>query len=132
MSRIKNAGTRPEKLLRRMVRELSGRAIRCNVRRLPGSPDIVVPSLRLAIFMDGCFWHACPAHGSTPKSRRVFWSEKLRRNVLRDRRSRRELRKAGWKVWSIWEHDLRKDSLSRTRRNLRKRLARMVGSKSCA
>jgi DNA mismatch endonuclease (patch repair protein) len=126
MSRIRSSGTKPEVAFRKLVRELSGRRLRLNVPSLPGSPDVVVYSLRLALFIDGCFWHCCPLHGSKPKSNVAFWKDKLRKNVLRDRRTRRELRCLGWTVWVLWEHDLRPRAVVRTRRNLRKRFARLV------
>lgn len=126
MSKIRSEGTKPELLLRRLVRAASGRSLRYNVRTLPGSPDVVVHSLRIAIFMEGCLWHKCPVHFRMPKSNVPFWEEKIRKNVARDRRNRAALRSAGWIVWRIWEHDLHPRHASRTGRNLRKRFARMV------
>lgn len=72
---------------------------------LIGSPDLVIPRLKLAIFVHGCFWHqhrGC-AKATMPQSNRRFWEEKLRANVLRDRRSRRKLVSSGWRVIVIWE-----------------------------
>jgi len=126
MSRIRSEGTKPELLLRRLVRAASGLSLRYNVRTLPGSPDVVVHSLRVAIFAEGCLWHKCPVHFRMPKSNAPFWEEKIRKNVARDRRNRAALRAAGWTVWRIWEHDLRPGHESRTRRNLRRRFSRMV------
>lgn len=71
------------------------------------SPDFVFRRERLAVMVHGCFWHACPTHGSVPKSNRNFWIDKLTRNRLRDRRNERELRAMGWEVVSIWEHSVR-------------------------
>lgn len=127
MSRIRSSGSRPERLLRRLVREASGRRIRLNDSGLPGSPDVVVPSLRLAIFMEGCFWHNCPRHGRIPKSNVKFWREKITRNVRRDRRNRKALASLGWTVWRIWEHDLRPELSRRALRNLRRRFRRFDG-----
>jgi DNA mismatch endonuclease (patch repair protein) len=126
MSRIRSSGTKPERVCWSLVREVTGRSCRHNVASLPGSPDVVVRSLRLAVFMDGCYWHSCPLHGSKPKSNVAFWNDKLRKNVLRDRRTRRELRRLGWTVWVLWEHDLREKAVPRTRRNLRKRVRRLL------
>ena len=72
-----------------------------------GKPDFVFPAARLAIFVDGCFWHRCPTHGSTPASNRPFWVRKLRRNVERDRLVSRKLRSRHWKVLRIWQHELK-------------------------
>jgi DNA mismatch endonuclease (patch repair protein) len=69
-------------------------------------PDFVFPRLKLAVFVDGCFWHACPRHCRRPAGNRAFWRAKLARNQARDRLVTRTLRKAGWRVLRIWEHDL--------------------------
>jgi DNA mismatch endonuclease (patch repair protein) len=76
--------------------------------RLPGKPDFVFRRHKLAVFVDGCFWHGCPMHCRMPKSRRSFWLPKIHRNVLRDRRVRRLLARRGWSVIRIWEHSLHK------------------------
>jgi DNA mismatch endonuclease (patch repair protein) len=68
-------------------------------------PDIVFPRARLAIFLDGCFWHACPQHGTSPRHNSAYWSEKLARNAARDRRVNRALTTHGWTVLRFWEHD---------------------------
>ena len=73
-----------------------------------GRPDFVFANARLAVFVDGCFWHGCRRHSSYPKSNAAFWRKKLDGNVVRDRIVGRELRKAGWRVVRIWEHDLPK------------------------
>jgi DNA mismatch endonuclease, patch repair protein len=74
---------------------------------LPGHPDFVFPRERIAVFVDGCFWHGCPRHATTPESNRSYWMAKIARNVLRDRRTRRILKAAGWRVVRIWAHSLR-------------------------
>ena len=71
-------------------------------------PDFVFPQWKLAVFVDGCFWHGCPKHGTRPKSNRKFWDEKIARNRQRDREVNRKLRKHGWRILRIWEHALRK------------------------
>ena len=73
---------------------------------LPGRPDFIFRSARLAIFVDGCFWHGCPKHGRKPHSNREYWLPKLRRNRERDTAVKRALRSAGWTVIRLWEHDL--------------------------
>ena len=74
--------------------------------RIIGRPDFVFPRLRIAIFVDGCFWHRCPVHGRLPKSRQEFWDAKITANLLRDRQVNRALRAAKWKVVRVWEHEL--------------------------
>lgn len=73
-----------------------------------GQPDFVFPSLSLAVFVDGCFWHGCPRCGHLPKSNAGYWREKLKRNRRRDRRVTARLRKLGWLVLRVWEHEVRK------------------------
>jgi DNA mismatch endonuclease (patch repair protein) len=69
-------------------------------------PDFVFRRARVAVFVDGCFWHRCPLHSTVPANNREFWEQKLARNVERDRLHDRELKKAGWRVMRFWEHDL--------------------------
>ena len=71
-----------------------------------GSPDFVFPKERVAVFVDGCFWHGCPKHYRRPKSRRKYWDAKIQRNQQRDRQVTRILRAKGWRVVRIWEHAL--------------------------
>jgi DNA mismatch endonuclease (patch repair protein) len=69
-------------------------------------PDFVFAKIKLAVFVDGCFWHGCPKHATKPKNNRVFWQRKFSANKRRDRVVNRALRKAGWDVLRIWECDL--------------------------
>ena len=110
MAAIRSTGTGPEQRLYETVRAALGHRWRIdrNVRTLPGQPDILIPSLRLAIFLDGCFYHCCPRHGHLPKSNRGYWAPKLARNVRRDCVNRRALRRMGFGVWRIWEHAARR------------------------
>jgi DNA mismatch endonuclease, patch repair protein len=71
--------------------------------RLIGRPDIVFPKHKLAVFLDGCFWHGCPNCYKAPSVNVDFWSQKVLKNRLRDRRATRKLRKSGWRVLRIWE-----------------------------
>lgn len=75
-------------------------------RPLPGKPDFIFPKQRLAVFVDGCFWHGCPKHGRKPESNQHYWRAKLLGNKCRDGRVSRLLRDCGWKVLRIWEHEL--------------------------
>lgn len=84
-------------------------AVRC-------TPDFVFRPERIAVFVDGCFWHGCPSHGTTPLDRADFWRKKLTRNVERDKQINRLLRADGWCVLRIWEHSLRKSPASCIRR----------------
>lgn len=75
---------------------------------IPGKPDFSFPAAKLAVFVDGCFWHGCPNCGTIPKTRRKFWTEKIETNKRRDRRVNRELRAKGWSVIRIWECRLKR------------------------
>jgi DNA mismatch endonuclease (patch repair protein) len=91
--------------------------------RLPGSPDFVFRKQKVAIFVDGCFWHGCPRHGRFPDSRQDYWGPKLSRNAKRDRTITRELRGLGWKVLRIWECNLTRSRAERTANRLIRSLA---------
>lgn len=71
-----------------------------------GKPDFIFPKSKLAVFVDGCFWHGCPKHGTKPKSNRAYWWPKLERNRTRDRMIGRRLRRQGWQVARFWACDL--------------------------
>ena len=124
MSRIRSSGTTPEEKLCALVRGALGRRWRIdkNVRALPGQPDVVIPSLRLAIFADGCFYHGCTEHGHVSKSNVDYWLPKLVRNRRRDRANRRVLRKMGFAVWRFWEQELKGRRLARTQLALTRKL----------
>jgi DNA mismatch endonuclease (patch repair protein) len=108
MARVRRTGTKPERMLHGVMRSALGyrRKLILDAADVVGRPDLVVPSLRLAVFAHGCFWHSCPIHGRIPKSHRDFWVPKLKANVRRDRAVVRKLRQVGWSVWIVWEHDL--------------------------
>lgn len=93
-------------------------------------PDFIFRSSRLAIFVDGCFWHCCPLHSKIPENNRSFWEPKLMANVARDRKASNLLRKAGWSVLRVWEHELA--DTERVVKRVRHRLlwlARRAGTK---
>lgn len=103
----RRADTRPELLLRR---ELHRRGLRYRVNRqvLPGSRrrhDIVFTRARVVVEVRGCFWHACPEHGTSPKANAEWWATKLNKNVERDRDTERRLADAAWRVTVVWEHE---------------------------
>lgn len=104
MSRIRAKNTTPEMAVRRVAHRLGFR-FRLHVRQLPGSPDLVFPSRKVAIFVHGCFWHRHAGCKScfTPKTRTEFWENKFARNVSRDKEKATALTALGWKVITIWE-----------------------------
>ena len=81
-------------------------------RHLPGRPDFVFLKEKVAVFVDGCFWHGCPAHYVAPRTAAGFWRAKISGNRDRDRKNSRMLRKLGWRVVRLWEHDFKKGGRS--------------------
>ena len=108
MAGIRRSNTAPEIELRRQLEVIGLRPGRTK-KQLPGSPDIIFPRERIAVFVDGCFWHGCRAHRSLPKTNRELWLAKIIGNRRRDRRVDRQLRAAGWRPVRVWEHDVGMD-----------------------
>jgi DNA mismatch endonuclease, patch repair protein len=81
--------------------------------------DVVFRRARVAVFVDGCFWHVCPLHGTMPKSNRAWWADKLQANVERDRRTDVALAEHGWRVLRIWEHESSEQAADRVEQLLR-------------
>jgi DNA mismatch endonuclease (patch repair protein) len=125
MRAVKSGDTTPELVVRRIVHAL-GYRFRLHRRGLPGQPDLVFPRLGKAIQVHGCFWHrhACEAGQSTPATRVEYWNAKFARNVERDRRNLRRLRRLGWRVLVVWECQTR----AAKRAALEARLARFLGT----
>ena len=122
MRRVKGRDTSPELKVRRALTALGAR-YRLHRKDLPGSPDIVMPGRRLALFVHGCFWHGhdCARGARVPKANRDYWLAKVGRNRARDARTRAELEAAGWRVETLWECEL-KDAAA-----LAGRLAALLG-----
>jgi DNA mismatch endonuclease, patch repair protein len=114
MARIRGRGNRSTE--QRLAEAFAALRIRGWRRHypIPGRPDFAFPQLRIAIFVDGCFWHGCPRHFQPPMARAEFWEQKIAGNRRRDRKVDRELRHRGWKVIRIWEHGLRKAHATQT------------------
>lgn len=113
MSQIRSGNTKPEMLVRRTAHAL-GLRFRLHRRDLPGTPDIVFPATKTALFVHGCFWHRhdnC-RYAYTPKSNEAFWSQKFVRNVERDREVVNKLRHAGWRPIVIWECETKHGDLA--------------------
>lgn len=110
MSGIRGKNTAPEMLVRRFL-HARGYRYRLHRKDLPGKPDLVLPRLKVCIFVHGCFWHRHPgcSYATTPKTRPEFWKEKFHRNVMRDLACIHALEGAGWNVFTIWECHLKND-----------------------
>ena len=110
MKANKGKNTGPEMCLRSLLRSHGYPGYRINWKGAPGHPDIAYPGRKVAIFVNGCFWHRCPTCNlPLPKSNTEFWREKFERNVARDRRKTSELESMGWTVITVWECELRKE-----------------------
>ena len=108
MARIRGKDTVPEMKVRRMTHRM-GYRFRLHCRSLPGSPDLVFPGLKKIIFVHGCYWHGHKCkYGKLPKSNVAFWTNKIVTNKARDKRNIAALRRAGWKVFVVWQCETRK------------------------
>ena len=119
MGRVRQTGTKPELIVRRLIHEL-GHRYRVDNRDLPGSPDVANRSRGWALFLHGCYWHrhlGCNK-ATTPTRNRAFWMDKFEANVARDRRAIRDLRNMGYNTFVVWECQCERDA------TLRRRLAR--------
>lgn len=115
MAATRGTNNRADRQLRSELHRL-GLRFRVQRRLIPGtnrSVDIAFPRARLAVFVDGCFWHDCPIHGTRPKSNVDWWRRKIRQNVQRDQDTNKRLCDLGWRVLRIWEHENPKDAAQR-------------------
>lgn len=117
----RRVGTEPEVAVRSALHRRGLRFRKDHPIRVPERvvrPDVVFTRGRLAVFIDGCFWHCCPIHGTDPKVNVGYWGPKLRRNVQRDRETDAQLTAAGWTVLRAWEHEPVPDVVDRVLRAL--------------
>jgi DNA mismatch endonuclease (patch repair protein) len=108
MAAVRSKNTSPELLLRKALYADGIRGWRCHYKRAPGTPDLAWPRRRVAVFVDGAFWHGHPSRHRPGRSG-PYWDEKISRNVERDRRVDRELRETGWTVLRLWDFEVRGD-----------------------
>ncbi len=106
MSRIRSEDTKPELEVRKV---LFAMGYRYKLHYGEYSIDIAMPKKKIAIFIDGCFWHGCPQHFRLPKSNVSFWETKIKSNLKRDRKVNKALKSNGWKVVRVREHEIRKN-----------------------
>ncbi len=127
MSRIKGKNTKPEEMVRKYLFSQGFRYIK-NDKRLPGSPDIVLPKYKTAIFVNGCFWHGHEGckHFVWPKSNEEFWKNKIETNIARDKKKTDELEALGWKVIVVWECELKTQNKKDTLQNIK---THIIGNK---
>lgn len=113
--------TAPEVALRRELHRRGARFFvdRAPLRGLRRRADLVFPRKRVAVYVDGCFWHSCPQHATSPKNNAQWWADKLAANVVRDRDTDARLAVAGWQVVRIWEHEDPAEAADRVQAALR-------------
>jgi DNA mismatch endonuclease (patch repair protein) len=109
MRAIRRADTKPELLLRRLL-WARGARYRLEQRVKKARPDLLFPRARVAVFVDGCFWHGCPTHYRPPTGNAPYWRGKIDRNRTRDERNTRDLEAAGYTVIRLWECDVKADA----------------------
>lgn len=121
MSQIKGKNTKPEELVRKYLFS-QGFRYRKNDKRLPGSPDIVLPKYKTVIFINGCFWHGhkdCK-YFVWPKSNEDFWKNKIETNIARDKKKTKDLEALGWKSIVVWECELKHDKVKTLEKLIRR------------
>lgn len=107
MSRIRGKDTKPEMLLRKALWK---NGLRYQLKyKIFGKPDIIFPGNKIAVFVDGCFWHGCPDHLVKPKTNKKFWNNKIKKNIKRDKDVTARLTEEGWTVVRFWEHQITSD-----------------------
>ncbi len=110
MSKNKSKNTKPELILRKEMWRNGVRGYRLHWKKAPGKPDIAFPGRRIAIFVNGCFWHRCPnCEPQMPKSNVEFWKNKFEKNVERDKKKLEQLAEKGWQTITIWECQIKDD-----------------------
>lgn len=111
MSRIKGKNTKPELLVRKFL-FAKGFRFRLHDKKLPGKPDIVLPKYKTVIFVNGCFWHGHKGckYFVPPKTRAKWWTAKIKNTQIRDRKTKVELIKLGWRVINLWECEIKRKS----------------------
>lgn len=112
MQAVRQSGTAQELAIRKALFAL-GYRYRLNLRREGTRIDIAFPGPKVAVFCDGCFWHGCRAHGTSAKHNASYWNAKIEENRARDRRLRRRLRAAGWRVVTVWGHEVASKAAAR-------------------
>jgi len=107
MSKVKNKGSKIEVDFQKKL-WANGFRYRKNSGKYFGKPDMVLPKYKTGIFIDSCFWHGCKRHCRIPTVRNKYWLQKLERNKARDKEVTKHYKKVGWKIFRVWEHDLKK------------------------
>ena len=125
MQAVKSKGTKPERQLFAMLAGMGLRGWRKHADEIIGKPDVVFDEKKIAVFVDGCFWHGCPhcKRPLKPKSNQAYWERKIRRNIERADKYNQQLRQEGWIVVRIWEHEIKEPAY---REQIRQRIRQAV------
>ncbi|HEY0406145.1 MAG TPA: very short patch repair endonuclease [Pyrinomonadaceae bacterium] len=108
MAAVKGTGSKStEWRLRAALMRAGLRGWRMNVSDVLGKPDFLFAEQRVLVFVDGCFWHGCPQHYRRPSTSQTYWDAKVARNMARDRKNRAQLKRDGWRVLRVWEHEVK-------------------------
>lgn len=129
MAAVRSKNTSPEVRLRRALYQAGVRGWRCHYRRAPGKPDLAWPALRVALFVDGAFWHGHPSRHKPGRSG-AYWDRKIAGNAARDRKADAALQAAGWTVIRIWDFEIHRDLAAAVDRVVSTLAARATGSSS--
>lgn len=129
MRAVKGKNTSLERKLFSMLAGMGIRGWRKNVADIKGKPDVVFDQQRIAIFVDGCFWHGCPScKGKKPNQNFEYWNQKVIKNKARDLKTQDELKERNWCVVRIWEHDMRNQA---SRQEIRRRILTVLKGGGC-
>lgn len=108
MAAIRSRGNKSTEIaLATLLRQQNITGWRRHYKKLPGTPDFVFPQKQIAVFVEGCFWHGCPKCKPSPKSNVGYWKNKIENNIRRDKKNRALIKKRGWIVIRVWEHQLK-------------------------
>jgi len=120
MASVKSRNTKSTEL--RFISILKDKNITGWRRNYPlvGKPDFVFPRLKIAVFIDGCFWHGCPSHCRMPSSNMNYWNNKIEKNKIRDKKIKKALKMKQWQVIRIWEHEIKTGKLNRKLNRIKK------------
>ena len=126
MAKVKSKGNRStERRLRACLASLGIRGWTMHSKAIPGRPDFSFEDKKVAIFVDGCFWHGCPNCCRRPNSRQDYWNAKIDKNMQRDLDTTKALEATGWVVYRIWEHEIKSNA-----RNIASKIQKLVGQQS--
>lgn len=127
MARVKGQGNKSTEL--KLIKFFKEYNIKGWKRKYPltGNPDFVLSKYRLAIFVDGCFWHGCKDHCRIPESNRQYWVSKIDKNIKRDKKINKELKGKKWTVIRIWEHELKKGNHKEKLQKIKKKVQQISG-----